>query len=53
MGKEATAYFLDDVTIPVISEKTGIEEEVLRDWLGFDLTRSLQTKVIVVEITQD
>lgn len=53
MRKMATAYLLEEGTIPAIVEQTGIEEEVLRGWLIYDQNSGLLSKVIVVEIIQD
>jgi hypothetical protein len=53
MGKKATAFLLDEETIPEIAKLSGIEEEVLKGWFLHDQSWSLQTKVIVVEIAED
>jgi hypothetical protein len=53
MEKKATAFLLDEETIPVIAKLSGIEEEVLKEWFFHDQSWNLQTKVIVVEITED
>jgi len=53
MKKEATAYLLEEETIPAIAKQADMEEVVLHDWLANDKAFGFRTKVIVVEIVPD
>ena len=53
MKKEATAYLLEEETIPVIAKQADIEEKVLQEWLAHDRAFGLHTKVIVVMVTKE